>query len=121
MSDRPFTSDRAKRNAADGTVTLQLRSAINVEGRTVSELTFKKPRVKHLLKLDDIAGSRARTVSLIQSMAHIPAPSIDEMDGADYLDCSEIIADFLEVPSLFPPKPPTSPSSSTGLSEISGD
>lgn len=99
MSERAFITDRASRES-DGTVKLRLRAPIDVEGKTVGELTFRTLRVKHLLVLDTISGPRHRVVHMIQSSAKIPAPAIDEMTGADFLDCDEIVSDFLDRPSL---------------------
>jgi hypothetical protein len=122
MSDRPFTSDRAQRGS-DGTVTLQLRQPIkNIKGESVSTLTFRPLKVKHLLKLDEIGGLRKGVIAMIECSAHIPTPAIEEMDGADFLDCREIVEDFLDRPSLMAPaSPPTSPSSSTGRPAPSDD
>jgi hypothetical protein len=81
---------------ADGGVTLKLRVPIEIELRPVTSLTFRKPRARDLVRMDEGKGRHERNVIFIASLANIPVPSAEMLDGLDYLDAEDICTDFLD-------------------------
>ncbi|MGB0683407.1 MAG: phage tail assembly protein [Magnetovibrionaceae bacterium] len=82
------------------TKTVDLTQPILVEGKETSELTFQRPKLKHLKKLplDDLTGDGL--IVLIAALANITPKEAGEIDMADMDAISEVITDFLPKKAL---------------------
>lgn len=61
---------------------------------TVTELTFMRPKVKHLKKLDMVTGDIAKTAKMIEVCANIEPSTVDEIDARDLAEIGKIVQDF---------------------------
>ncbi len=86
----------AKKLNANGSVTVMLASPIQFGEETITELTLKTPKVKHIkkLKLKDVSGEDM--VALIAAVSGKFEREIDEMSVADFTFCAEVLGDFLD-------------------------
>jgi len=76
-----------------GTV-IKLKHAIQVEGINITELTLRRPKLKHLrgINLDQMTGDSI--IELISRLADIPPSSTEDIDGEDIEAVSEVIGGF---------------------------
>lgn len=91
-------SDAKKKNAEPaGPVTIRLRYPIRAEGDdgpVVTELRIRPVKGKDFRALP--AGSAERTLSLIGRMSGQPSHVIDELQGDDFHEATEVVERFLE-------------------------
>lgn len=66
------------------TITVALESPVEFNGKTYTELTFHKRKVKHLAAMDLVKGETRKTAALYAAMANVPIQVIEEVDGDDF-------------------------------------
>jgi hypothetical protein len=85
----PGTSENA-----DGSVVVTLFRPIKVMNDERATLTIARPLAKHLRAMDEAKGTVEASLRLIQKLANIPQPSVDELDGSDVARIGKVIAGF---------------------------
>lgn len=73
----------------------KLLDPIHFGEETFTELEIMKPKMKHMMELDNIQGETKKTAKMIEVCANIPAPVVKELSIEDVEEISEIIAGFL--------------------------
>ena len=66
------------------TITVSLSYPIEVDGKTVSSLTFRRPKVKDLIAAERQPGAIGEESALIAICAGIPFVAAGEIDADDY-------------------------------------
>lgn len=61
---------------------------------TITEVTLRRPKGKHLRRLDKFKGDATQTLALIGELTELPATALDEMDGEDIMILGEMIEGF---------------------------
>ena len=96
--------------------TILLAAPLEHDGRKITELQIRKPKVKDLKRmnaaLDGVADPLEQGIVMVASLTGLPVEVIEELGADDFTTISEVIADFfpqatardIGVPSL--PKPP---------------
>lgn len=82
--------------------TVKLAEPIAVGSDKIAEVTVRRPKVKDLRTLDNLAplaGDLSRGIEMAAILTGLTAETIDELDAADFAAISDVIAGFL-------PKPP---------------
>jgi hypothetical protein len=95
-----------------------------VDGREIKEVALgRRLTGADLIEVDDISGGNRRTAHLIARVnGDITPEDAGKLDAADFLECSKRVEGFLEYqPPTSDALPATSPSSSTGSRQKSGD
>lgn len=99
---------KAKQTEPAGPVTIRLRYPIRAEGEdgpVVTELRIRPVKGKDFRALP--AGGAERTLSLIGRMSGQPSHVIDELQGDDFHDATEVVERFLEpTPATGDEQPP---------------
>jgi hypothetical protein len=79
--------------------TVRLSQPIAWEGKTVTEVHVRRPKVKDLRAMERDNGPTAsqidQGVAMAALLTELPVEIIDEMDAADFAALSEVIAGFL--------------------------
>ena len=75
-------------------IVYQLKVPLQQGSDIVTELTFRRPKLKHLKILDGTKGDVERIAKLIEVLCDIRPGLIGEIDPADLNDISEIITGF---------------------------
>jgi hypothetical protein len=83
------------RKNADGTVTLFLELPVMVMNVATDNLTIKRPRGKEMRALDGDMGPMQAALKYLASLANIPAPCVELLDGADIKAAGDVIAGFM--------------------------
>lgn len=89
-------------------ITTTIGTGANERQETVTELTFREPKVADLRALDGIDGEVSRTATLIGRLTGLTARQVDEMHPADFMGVAPLVASF------FGTHPPTGGTSSEG-------
>lgn len=77
-------------------VTIKLEYPIEVNGRTVTELTFRRPKNKDYMLMDKQRGSeREKNNWLMCHLAEIEPAVIEELDTYDLAVINDAFSDFL--------------------------
>lgn len=96
--------------------TIRLAAPLEHDGRKITELQIRKPKVKDLKRMNaalhGIADPLEQGIVMVASLTGLPVDVIEELGADDFTTISEVIADFfpqatardIGVPSL--PKPP---------------
>lgn len=64
---------------------LTLQYPVTVDGKTTESLSFRRPKVRDIKKLQAGKGSEAdRSIALIVDLAEVPPAVIDELDPIDF-------------------------------------
>jgi len=79
--------------------TVRLTQPISWDGKSVSEVQVRRPKVKDLRAMErdhGTAGSQIdQGVAMAALLTELPVMVIDEMDAVDFAAVSEVIAGFL--------------------------
>jgi hypothetical protein len=65
------------------TVTVTLASPIEHNGKTYSELTFRKAKLGDMIAADAVGGVLGKTAAALASIAGIPYPAFKELSMRD--------------------------------------
>ena len=85
------------------TATIKLEYPITADGRTLDELTLRRPKVRDMLAADKGAGGEAeREIRMFANLAEVEPAIIEALDLADYAGLQEAYKGFL---SSAPPTP----------------
>jgi hypothetical protein len=79
----------------DGTVTLFLERPITVMDSQRDKITMRRPNGKMMRGLDGNMGQVQASLRYLASLANIPAPCVDNMDGADIQAAGEVLKGFM--------------------------
>lgn len=82
--------------------TIRLSEPLQIDGRAVTELRVRRPKVRDLKALEthkDGASDMDQGIAMVALLTDLPAAAIEDMDAGDFATLSEVIAGFL-------PKPP---------------
>ncbi|KAA5603245.1 phage tail assembly protein [Roseospira marina] len=75
--------------------TLALTVPITVDGRTLSTVTLRRPKVGDLRRMDRAgSGDLDKTLWLIGSLADLTPAEVDELDARDLATIGEVVAGF---------------------------
>lgn len=72
-----------------------LKTPVTVAGKTVSELTFRKPRTGDLMVLDKFEGENSKAIALLATLADVTLPVFKEIELADFIALSAATAHLL--------------------------
>ena len=79
--------------------TVRLSQPIASDGKTVTEVQVRRPKVKDLRAMERDATNSAsqidQGVAMAALLTELPIQVIDEMDAVDFATVSEVIAGFL--------------------------
>jgi hypothetical protein len=67
---------------------------------TLTSITMKRPKAKHMRAMDKAAGEFGKVLGLVQATTGLPMSVIDEIDGEDVITLATGVADFLGVSLL---------------------
>lgn len=81
-------------NANANPVAYKLKVPIVLGTETISELKFKKPKLKHLRALDGVDGSMSIIAIFVEKLAGLNPIQVDELDPADFEGIAEIVKSF---------------------------
>jgi hypothetical protein len=76
-------------------VEVRTRSGDLVE--TVTVITMKRPKAKHMREMDKASGQMGKVLLLIQATSGVPMSVVDEIDGEDVTALAEVVGDFFGV------------------------
>ncbi|SHE79466.1 Phage tail assembly chaperone protein, E, or 41 or 14 [Loktanella atrilutea] len=74
---------------APATVTVKLEFPVTFDGKTISELTFRRRKAKDLIATDLVKGETRKHMAMMASMADIPLPVIEDLDADDWEEIAE--------------------------------
>jgi hypothetical protein len=78
------------------TTTIDLGYPINIDGRDVSILEMRRPRVGDRLAIEKMSADDAeKEIRFIANLCEIAPSEIEKLDMADYLKVQETLASFL--------------------------
>ena len=79
--------------------TVRLSQPIDWDGKTVTDVQVRRPKVKHLRAMErdtkEAASQIDQGVAMAALLTELPIEVIDEMDAVDFASVSEVIAGFL--------------------------
>jgi len=88
MTDTQFT-------AAGGPRTVTLSVPVTVGGRTIADVTLRRPKVGDLRRMDKQKGSDLdKTLWMISTLAELTPQEVDEIDAGDLEAIAEVVAGF---------------------------
>lgn len=76
-------------------VQITLREPVEINGAKIGVLTLRRPKVRDLEAVDKISGEAARAVALIANLAEWTPDQVRELDAADFVAASEVVAEML--------------------------
>lgn len=76
--------------------TLTLFEPIRIDGVEVTELTFRRPKVRDLKRIDAVEGINNKMAALLPILCEqaITPADVEELDGTDLAQFTNIVADF---------------------------
>ena len=83
--------------------TIKLINSIQLDGKEISEITLRRPKVRDRLAVDRLAVDRSnlsdaeKEVQLIANLSDVPREAIEELDLADYSKIQKALSDFLSI------------------------
>lgn len=90
--------------------TIKLEFPLTFEGKSITEISLRRPLVRDLRALDkarkDDAGELAHGIAMISQLAGLPVSVLDEMDAGDFATVSDVLAGFMRLDGReeFPPE-----------------
>lgn len=75
---------------------IKLYAPIKANGEEISELTLKRPKVKHLKVIDGIDGDVEAAITLISKLADIPPSAVEDLDAEDMAACTKLLEGILK-------------------------
>ena len=82
---------------------IKLTQSIKIDGKEISEITLRRPKVRDRLAVDRLAVDRSnlsdaeKEVQLIANLSDVPREAIEELDLADYSKIQKVLSDFLSI------------------------
>jgi len=73
---------------------VDLKYPVSVGEETITELVFKRPKVKHLREMDAIDGDIAVTEAMIIALSGVSPAVAANIDAVDFAKISEVLAVF---------------------------
>ncbi len=70
---------------------------------TITTITMRRPKAKHMRAMDKTAGEFGKVLGLVQATTGLPMSVVDEIDGEDVITLATAVADFLGVSLLTGP------------------
>jgi len=81
--------------APESSVTIDLLVPVTVQGRTLTSVTLRRPKVGDLRRMDKVKGSEMeRTLHLIGQLAELSPAEVDELDAADLATLGDVVTGF---------------------------
>lgn len=88
--------------------TIKLINPIKIDGKEISEITLRRPKVRDRLAVDRLAVDRLavdrsnlsdaeKEVQLNANLSDVPREAIEELDLADYSKIQKVLSDFLSI------------------------
>ena len=75
--------------------TIKLKEPISVEGREITEVTLRRPKVGDLRRMDKVGGSDLeKTLWLMGALSEMTPAEVDELDAVDMEALAEVISGF---------------------------
>ena len=76
--------------------TIQLDYPVESEGRTLSEITLRRPKVSDMLNASKGRGDEAeKEIRMFANLAEVAPSAIESLDLADYQKLQQAYQDFL--------------------------
>ena len=75
--------------------TIKLKHPITADGREVTKLTLRRPKVRDLERVDKVDGPIAKAVTLIADLAELTPDQVRELDAADFTAIEAEVSGFL--------------------------
>lgn len=81
------------------TTSITVAFPVEIEGRTIAEVSIRRPKVKDLRTLDQAhgrdAGDIGQGIFMASLLTGLPIEAMDELEAADFEAISEVIAGLL--------------------------
>ncbi len=74
---------------------VKLDHAITVDGKTVNELTLRRPKVRDIKAVNGIKDDFNKFLQMTANLAQISPSELEEMDAADMAKVSQVVGKFL--------------------------
>ena len=74
---------------------IKLKHPIIADGREVTELALRRPKVRDLERIDKVSGEIAKAVTLTADLAQLTPDQVREFDAEDFAAVAERLGDFL--------------------------
>lgn len=98
--------------------TITLSEPVVSDGKTITEVTIRKPKVKDLKQMqaamDGIDDKLDQGVAMAASLTGLSIDAVEELDVDDFTTISEVIADFFPKGVVSATGAPSSPKPPTG-------
>jgi len=76
-------------------VTIKLAYPINISGRSLDEISLRRPKVRDRLASERQSGNEAeKEIRFIANLCELAPDEIEELDMADYVRVQEALAGF---------------------------
>lgn len=72
-----------------------LKTPVTVAGKTITELTFRKPKTGDMCVLDKFDGDMTKMVALMATISDTTIPAFREIELDDFTAISELVAPLL--------------------------
>lgn len=77
------------------TKTITLDMPIQVEGREITQVTLRRPKVGDIRRMDKQGGSDLeKTLWLLSTLGELTPEEVDELDGGDLEKLADVVGDF---------------------------
>lgn len=77
--------------------TVALSVPIMVEGKSISEISIRRPKARDLKAFDQAKGGEmTKMFALIERLSNVPESSLDDLDLDDFAKVSVIVNGFFE-------------------------
>ena len=73
---------------------ITLKHPITVDGREVSEISLRRPKVRDLERMDKVSGEMAKAVAMVGDLAELTPDQVREIDAEDFSAVAEKLGDF---------------------------
>lgn len=90
--------------------TVALKFPFEFEGRTITSLTFRRPKVKDIEAIQtavDTSGEVTASIVSVSRLSGLSEAAVREIDGDDFIIIAEAMSNFL-------PRSPTGPNGQSG-------
>ena len=74
---------------------IKLKHPIVADGREITELALRRPKVRDLERMDKVSGEIAKAVTLVADLAELSPDQVRELDAEDFTAVAEALGDFL--------------------------
>ncbi|TFF20828.1 phage tail assembly protein [Jiella endophytica] len=84
-----------QKTASATTVTVPIGEPFDHDGKTYSQLTFRKMKVKDMIKADAVTGEFRKSCAMYASMADVPIQVIENLDTDNFTEIALKVAPLM--------------------------